>query len=231
MAALEARVARLEAAPRPATEAEAARIATIETHAAALGANDAALAERVDRIGRAVAAASGTAVEGERQMRDLLLVSIARRQVEAGRPLGPLVDLLRRRFGDRDAAAVEAIARWSAAPTTPVSLAARLDRLAEPMPAARTEGWWTRTLAAFRGMVAIRRPGEPVQEQFLADARGAIAAGDPLLAAARLEAMPPTPERAEWIADARGLAAARAALDRLEMMLLEAPLMDPAAGS
>jgi hypothetical protein len=80
-------------------------------------------------------------------------------------------------------------------------------------------------------MVAIRRPGEPVQEQFLADARGAIAAGDPLLAAARLEAMPPTPERAEWIADARGLAAARAALDRLEMMLLEAPLMDPAAGS
>lgn len=203
-----------------------ARIAALEAQTAALRAAEAASAIRLDQLANGLAAASGAAADSNRQMMDLLLLAVARRHVEQGRPFGRLADVIATRFRGTDAAAVDAMVAWGAAPQTRGLLAARLDALSLKVgaeaPVATGTGFWSRLRAQLSSLVTVRERDaasapDPVA---LAAARDALDSGDIALAAARVEQLPPGPGRDAWLADAALLLTAERALDRLETQLL-----------
>jgi hypothetical protein len=234
--ALEARVRALEAAPKAALSAPApasndgnagleGRIAALEAQAVALQGNDGSLVTRLGQVSEELARTSSAVVAGDRQVRDLFLLGVARRLVELGRPLGRVETLLAERFGSIDAPAVEALAAWSRVPQTRGTLMARLETLDAAILDTKTAGnsWWDRLKARLSGLVTVQRgdngPAQPDPGAVPA-ARKALEAGDLQVAAARIEQAPAGPARDQWLADARALIAAEAALDRLETQLL-----------
>lgn len=240
------RVARLEAqpsaglvaAPGSAAPGDMApitgRIAALEAQAAAFQFSDATVAARLEQLAADLQRTSGVAEAGDRQVRDLFLVSVARRMVEAGRPLGPVQSALSARFSAQDAAAVDSLERWSAVPQTRATLAARLETMDEAVVVPDTEaaaGFWDRLLARLSGLVTVRdgTVAGPVETDVLSAAREALDNGDVALAASRLQRAPPSAVRDQWLADARALVAAEAALNRLETMLLDVASADASA--
>lgn len=234
--ALEARVRALERAPQGSATAPLAgtagagvllegRVAALEAQAAALQGNDSSLVSRLGQVSEELARTSGAVAAGDRQVRDLFLLGVARRLVELGRPLGRVEALLAERFGTVDAPAVEALAGWSRVPQTRETLLARLETLNETLPEAAADGasWWARLKARLSGLVTVQQTGSgPAQPDLGAvpAARRALETGDLAIAAARIEQAPAGPGRDQWLADARALLAAEAALDRLETQLL-----------
>jgi len=243
--ALLARVERLEAQPSAGLVAPAAgqpenmvpifgRLAALEAQAAAFQSSDASMVARLEQLAMDLQRTSGNAEAGDRQVRDLFLVSVARRMVESGRPLGPVQSALSARFSAQDAAAIDSLERWSNVPQTRESLGARLETLGDAIVApthADAPGFWGRLMARMSGLVTVRdgTVAGPAQTDALAAARDALAGDDIALAATRLQAAPPSAMRDQWIADARALLAAEMALDRLETMLLDAAAADAAA--
>lgn len=222
-------------APSDAIVPLASRIAALEAQAAALQSTDATMASRLEQLAVDLQRTSGAAEAGDRQVRDLFLVSVARRMVESGRPLGPVLAALSARFSAQDAAAIDSLMRWSSVPHTRETLAARLktmDATADVAAgAADAPGFWGRIMMRISGLVTVRDgtgPG-PVESDGLAAARDALEGGDVALAAAGLQRAPASASRDAWLADAKALIAAEAALDRLEAMLLDAASADASA--
>lgn len=210
------------------------RIAALEAQAAAFQSSDASIASRLGQLALDLEQAGNLAEAGDRQVRDLFMVSAARRMVEKGRPLGPVQSALSARFSAQDAAAIRSLEHWSGAPQTRASLAGRLETMGDAMvEPARTgaPGFWERLMTRISGLVTVYDGtiAGPIDRDALADARDALAADDVALAATRLQAMPPSIVRDQWLADARALVAAEAALDRLESMLLDAASTDASA--
>jgi hypothetical protein len=231
--ALIERVSRLEAeGARPAATAAvpkdvnalALRLQAVESRAVAAESNDMNLIARLDALAAEVARTSSAVVETDGRTRDLFLLSVARRMLEAGRPLTPIEGVIDTRFRASDAVAVDALAAWSAAPQTKRTLASRLEALAEAPAPADSDGWWSRLKARLAGLVTVRGEKATVaadNRALMAQARAAMAAGDVGLAVSTLGAGNWPPAVREWIGDARALVAAEEALGRLESDALE----------
>jgi hypothetical protein len=205
-----------------------ARLQSVETRAIAAETNDLNLAARLDALAAEVARTNTAVVETDLRTRDLFLLAVARRMLEAGRPLTPIERALENRFREADGAAVDALAAWTAAPQTQRTLKDRLKALQEMPEAADTRSWWDRLTARLAGLVTVRgQTAETVADMdaLLARARAAMEAGDTNLAVAALDQgdgqgdLPPAVR--QWLADARILVAAEDALGRLETNALE----------
>lgn len=200
------------------------RLQAIESRALAAETNDANLVARLDALAAEVARTNSAVVETDARTRDLFILSVARRMLEAGRPLTPIEPAIVDRFGTRDAAAVEALGAWSRAPQTRRTLQSRLEAVGELPSAADTGGWWERLKARISSLVTVR--GERVETAdgaaLLAQARAAMAAGDLELAVSALSDGDWPPAVRQWVADARILLAAEESLGRLETAALEA---------
>ena len=162
---LVARVDRLEgmagrgvAAPAVPLEAAGlgARLQSVETRAIAAETNDLNLAARLDALAAEVARTNNAVVETDMRTRDLFLLAVARRMLEAGRPLTPIERALESRFREGDGAAVDALAAWTAAPQTQRTLKDRLQALQEMPKAADTRSWWDRLTSRLAGLVTVR---------------------------------------------------------------------------
>lgn len=229
------RVARLEserAAPVAGAQvpadaaALALRLQAVESRAVAGETNDANLLARLDALAAEVARTSTAVVETDARTRDLFVLSVARRMLEAGRPLTPIERAIETRFRDRDGAAVEALSAWSSVPQTRRTLRGRLDAIADMPPPEASGSWWDRLKARLSGLVTVRGDrAEPADSRALMEqARSAMAAGDVELAVSALaEGEWPLAVR-QWVQDARILVAAEQALERLETDALEAGL-------
>jgi hypothetical protein len=229
-----ARIATLEAelAKRPApSKAEqpagglAQRLAAVEAKAATLESADGAVRSRIEGLATDLAQASSSIAEGDARLRDLFLLAVARRMLEAGRPLTPLQTSLDTRFRTREAAALDTLRAWSLAPQTVRTLEDRLETLQvqlarEP---ASAGSWWDRMKRSFSRLVQVKGATEAQAkspETLLAEARAALEKRDLAQAADRAQAID-TPEARQWAADARLLQAANAALDRLDALAIE----------
>lgn len=241
--ALEGRVATLEAQPTEAQPAKAqmlpaplagtvpdglgARLSTLEKEVARLAEADLGVGARIDLL----AATAGNSIAGQNQIKELFLLSAARRFVEVGRPFGAYERVLTQSFSGRDPAATDALAAWSSAPHSRDSLLARLREpdAVEPAvsPPAET-GWWDRLVARLSGVVKVRSEDALASDpQTRQKAESALASGDLGLAIATFDLLPPSRTRDLWLADARRLMAAEQALDSLETQLLAVPPADP----
>ncbi len=227
------RVAALEAAagrplPVPAVPQDAAglalRLQSVESRAIAAETNDVNLMARLDALAAEVARTSTAVVQTDVRTRDLFLLAVARRMLEAGRPLAPIEGALQGRFGSGDAAAVEALAVWSSAPQTERTLRDRLVALEALPEPAETGGWWERLKARLSGLVTVR--GEPTEvaadsRALMAQARAAMDIGEVALAVTALEQGSWPPAVQQWVIDAQILLTAEEALGRLETNALE----------
>ena len=221
---LEAREMRPAAVPQVPGDAAALglRLQAIESRAVAAETNDANMLARLDALAAEVARTRNAAAQTDARTRDLFLLSVARRMVEAGRPLTPIEGAIADRFRTGDSAAVEALAAWSAAPQTRRTLAARLEMVEVAAPAA-PGSWWDRLKARLSGLVTVRgrEPATADKGALLAQARAAMASGDLGLAVSALGEGDWPPPVQQWVADARILMAAEEALGRLETNALE----------
>lgn len=243
VAALEARLAEgaatsaarpvAETAITPALAPLLARLEALEAEARRLAEAEAATAGRVSALAADLASAgvtSGAVAAATAEARDIFTVLAVRRLVERGRPLGAFDPLLRRQFETREPSAVAALLAWSRAPLGRAALAARLEALDSAGPDSqpggaghpdRETGFWSRLWRGLTGLVEVRSAREPISPP-LARARARLAEGDLPAAIALVAAEPESPERAAWLEDARRLLAAEDALDRLDLLVVQA---------
>jgi hypothetical protein len=231
--ALVERVSRLEAAtasprPVPVVPSDAAdlalRLQSVETRAIAAETNDVNLLARLEVLAAEVARTSTAVVQTDARTRDLFLLAVARRMLDAGRPLTPIEGALDSRFRNQDAAALEALSAWSSAPQTQRTLRDRLGGLEALPEPAETGNWWERLKARISGLVTVR--GEPTDavadnRVLMSQALAAMEAGDVGLAVSSLEQGRWPAAVQQWVLDARILLLAQEALGRLEANALE----------
>lgn len=241
VAALRARVAELEAVLRqpapvaPAPAPAAAQPVAVGVSPAEIGRiadAQAALERRLDALVAdldAAGATGGAAAQAIAQARDFALLAAVRRSLDAGRPLGRIEPLLVRAFETRDAPAVAALVAWSRAPVSVALLAERLRDVGRaPAGAPADPGFWSGLWQRLSGLVEVRQESG-LDPDLRARAARALARGDVATALAAIESVRPVPGRDPWVADARRLLAARDALERLDLMLLELPAAIPQA--
>ncbi len=220
IAALEARVAALEARPlvktvpagAPADPAIGERIARVEGALATLGAAVPAATERSDKLASdlatltarvdastgSTAAALDTATATAARAEAMLVAGAIRRQLAAGGRLGPLELTLRRDFTAHAAPQVEAIAALGAAPVTLASLRAGLSALRPALTgssaaAASGRGWWETLRDGITGIVVRPTPAASATDPTSRVDRADrdLATGDVAAAAAEIAALPP----------------------------------------
>lgn len=243
VAALAGRVAALEARPAMAEvtleSADGERLARLEGRIAALDSAAAANTRRLDALAGGVATATArveaatdesedliaAARASAGQARGVVLITAARRAIEAGRPLGALGGALTGHFGAGPA--VTAINALGSAPTTPALLSRDLARLA---PALRGDvrparGDW---LDIFAGTVmSAFRPSPSAgaildATTLIAAAQSDLARGDVGGAVARIGPLPASGQVSGWRASATRWIAAQRGLDALEAGLMNA---------
>ncbi len=255
LAALETRIAALEARPRgnatPSTAETAGgapgeRLARIEGVVATLGdtipattartdkiATDlAALTGRIDAGAATTAAALSSATASADRAQAMLVAGAVRRQLTEGVRLGALEPALRRSFGPRAASAVEAVAALGAAPVTLAQLRGGLEQLRPALGAtsvAASRGWWEGFRDGLAGIVV--RPATPGAGNGADRAGAALAAGNVAAAVAEINALPAA-QRAKaqaWLAAAERYQVGWRGMAALETMLLEPPPSAPLA--
>ncbi len=232
MQALEVRMARIES--QPATKAgdlaTAERIAALEAATAARQEADAQLSTQLQALASDLDRLSDQATAGDERIRDLFLLMVMRRMVEAGRPLTAIEETVSARFRARDGAAVDALGAWSREPQTRRTLAARLPDLGKAGAQADAQAagnWWERLKAGFSGLITVRRPAGEQAPGSLEVVRAAFAAlrdGDLELAISEMASGPQSPATRQWLRDARLLLDAEAALNRLDSLALAAAI-------
>lgn len=237
IATLEAEVAAIPATPAPPVSGQrdapqqlADRVVAIETTAQRLADADAGLSARINALDAHVAAVAGSTTAAGEQARDLLLLALARRFVERGRPIARFETLLRERFGKRDPGAVDALLAWSASPQSRSLLRDRLVELARPAEASASAtpdaGWWQRLWNGLSGLVSVRDKAAVGREE-LDRVLAAFDENDIPLAVARLETTPASPRKDVWIAGARQFVAALEAVEGLESQILDTVVNAP----
>ncbi|MGL6042614.1 MAG: hypothetical protein ACRC1J_01705, partial [Sandaracinobacteroides sp.] len=90
---------------------------------------DSAVQSRIDGLTAGLAQTGEAVAEGDARIRDLFLLAVARRMLEAGRPLTPLQASLDGRFRQNEVVSLDALRAWSLAPQTKRTLEGRLDSL------------------------------------------------------------------------------------------------------
>ena len=229
---LEARVARLEQAPpalaAPAVTAGPAaalkplgdRVAALESQAGSLVAADSGMSSRLEQLAQDIQRVGGSAQAADMQVRELFVLSVARRLVAAGRALSPLSDVLERSYGQQYPPAMQALTAWSANPHNRATLATRLDELpVEETPRATAGNWWDRLRSRLSGLVSVRgerTSSQPGVAELQREAQAEMARGDLAAAIRAVERQPPSKSRDAWLADAQLLLGAEQALDMLE---------------
>ena len=220
------RIERLEsAAPPPAlpatSQAQAPAVDALDDRVAAMESRAGTLAAAVEALAAEQARSSNALALEDSRLKDLFLLALARRMLEAGRPLTSLEPALEARYRQSEPAALDALLAWSRAPQSRHTLKLGLDALNGEVAAHKPaeKGWWDRLKERLGGLVTVRESGgsRPVDHQAqMAKAEDAMAAGDVTLAIAALQPLPQTQGIRQWTADARLLQAADAALSRLE---------------
>lgn len=238
--ALETRLAQLEARPTPvdtrAGTVSAERIAALEAASGARLQADSNLSAQLEGIAAELERVSERALAGDDRIRDLFLLGVMRRMLEAGRPLTPIEEQVAMRFRARDAAAVDALAAWSREPQTRRTLGARLPdlgRVAEAADAEAEGDWWHRLKTRLSSLVTVRTPvGEesPGSRDAVKATAAALRDDDLELGISEMARGPQNAATLLWIRDARLLLAAEVALDRLDAAALSTalPAVEPA---
>ena len=192
--------------------------------AAAIVAADADASAQVQQLAVELHGLRALMESGDAQVRDMFLLSVARRMVERGRPLAEIEQPLQDRFGGADGAAMDALRAWSREPQSIPTLAARLPGLLHAAPDAQPAGtWWERLTTALNGLVRKQEPlsaGSPERREALVSAGIAIRQGDLAEAVTMVASLPPTAAAAQWLHEARLLQGALDALDRLDGLAL-----------
>ncbi len=224
------RLAGPPAGPAPAAvQLDAPAVGGLAAQADHLEGRMSALEARLDALGSRAEAAAGEATRAEA----LLVAFAARRALDRGAPLGPLEDLLRLRFGDKQPNAVGTVIAAGRRPVTLDQLIAGLDSLAPSLtqgPA--TASAWEKLRREVSGLFVIRRDSapSPLPQVMLHRARVLLEAGQTEDSIAEVLRLPGAGEAGEWIAAARRYDGARRALDLLETAaLLETGGNTPAA--
>ncbi|PZU45971.1 MAG: hypothetical protein DI568_12085 [Sphingomonas sp.] len=221
----------LPVVPQPSLSApEPAALQSLEARLTALDSQLASQTSRLEALSVDQSNILSQIAQGDNRLRDLYIMAVTRRMLEAGRPLGPVEPVLTARFQASDQAALDALLAWSRAPQTRETLAARLHAMevVAEMDKTGAVGWWEALKAKLGGLVTVRgeRPSQPVVDaatQF-EKAKEALAGGDLLLAATTLQTLPQNAELRQWQADARLLLAAETALNNLESHALDAAI-------
>lgn len=247
---LELRLAQLEggrggkAEQPPEQQPAAGRIAALEAQAATRRVEKSDILGQLQRLETEIGRTRALAENPDLGARDLFLLAVSRRMVEAGRPLGPVAPLLQARFQASDGRAVEALLAWSGEPQTRRTLAARMPELARSdVPAGKpaATGWWEQLKAGFSGLVKVHPPEDAARNEragAVTAASVALAQGDLGQAIAGVEKLRPTAATSRWLHEARQLRDAEAALDTLDGLVLsqaiatltrEAPAQKPPA--
>lgn len=208
----------------------AAAAEPVDQRLARLEQMDEALARQLSELSRTVELANGSGVSAATAVRahEALLLGVVRRRLDRGMPLGPAEAPLARQFALREPEAVTALLAWARAPVGMSTLRTRLAEIAAGPDFAGAgeveDGWAVQVRRWFGSLVEVRRaPGESAARSAIPDAREALAERDLARAITLMERAPAGPRITDWLADARRLAAAEAALDRLEMLVLEDP--------
>ncbi len=231
----------LPALPIPAGVPAAERLARTEARIDTSSDQIARAADRIDRLTADVAALSATIAAREAhttaltaaattaadRAQAMLTLVLARRAIDAGRPLGALDAQLRQSFEARYPQAVGQVLALGAAPLTPAILARRLEGLRAVIGvqqgAARQMGWWETLTTTISATVSRQSKSDPGERAIAAMAEGDVAG-----AAAQLRRLPP-PRPAgvsNWLAAADRWRAGTAALATLETATL-VPLVLP----
>jgi len=187
----------------------------------------AALEQRLTQITLAADAAEAKTSRAEA----LLIVAAARRDIDAGQPLGPLADQLRTHFAASQSGAVQTVIAGGMAPITLDQLLAELDALAPRLSAdSADQNGWDRFRRDLGSLFVIRRDAAPAvrAETRLDHARLLLRGGAVDAALREVESLSPGPQAAEWLGKARRYGALHAALDQLDAAALAAPV-SPAA--
>ncbi len=189
----------------------------------------ASLAARLDADRARDEAAAGQVAAAAARSEAMLVVILARRAVEQGRPLGAIDPVLRRAFDARYPEAVAAVAALGAAPVSMARLELDFAALRSVLgagtaaPGAR-QGWWDTLKQSVRAMVTRDEPGVAAPA---AAAAAALARGDVRAAANHLRRLPaPRPAGVDrWLANADRLATGSAALAILEAAAVNLPIV------
>lgn len=179
----------------------AARLADLETRAAAIGSDAQA------------AAGHATRAEG------MLVAFAARRALDRGLGLGYIEEQLRARFGARQPRAVATILQAAREPVTIEDLRGGLDGIAAELATGAASGGWLASLRReLRNLVVLHRAGtpSPLPVDRLARARRMLEAGEVEAALAEVARMPGAVRAGRWTAAARRYIGARQALDTIE---------------
>lgn len=187
----------------------------------------AALEQQLAKIAIAADAAEGKTARAEA----LLIVAAARRDIDAGLPLGPLADQLRAHFAASQPAAVQTVIAAGNAPLTLDQLLAELDALAPQLgkDSADASGW-DRFRRDLGSLFVIRHETAPAVrlETRLDHARVLLRGGAVDAALREVESLSPGPQAAGWLGKARRYGAVHAALDQLDRAALAPPATDAA---
>jgi hypothetical protein len=197
------------ATPAPTIEGLAAREAVLDAQLRALE-------ERLAAAGAVARTAAGDASRGEA----LMLAFAARRAIDRGLGLGFLEPQLSLRFGAAEPRAVATVVLASRDPLTLENLRASLDAVGPQLTVGRVEdGIWRTLRTELADLVVLRRATSPSTRPAdrLARARRMLDAGQVEAAVAEVQTMPGAAAAEDWVRAAQRYAAARSALDALEL--------------
>lgn len=190
---------------RPASAAETARLAQLES--------------RLNAVENATQRAAGSAVRADA----LLLAFASRRAIDRGVALGYLESLLASRFGDRHPRAVAQIITASRQPVTLDQLIGEYEQLGEELRgAAPDESFWTGLKREMGSLIEVRRASTPSTKPEARYDRALASLHDGRADAALAETMrlPGAARAAGWASRARRYIAAHRALDEIESAAL-----------
>ncbi len=182
----------------------------------------AALEQRLGQLGTDARAAVGNADRAE----GLLVAFAARRALERGVGLGYLEGLLRQRFGQSQPEAVGTIIAFSQAPVTLQQLQTGLAELGPRLTGVGPgQSFWSALGAEFANLVVVRREGTPSTDprERLTRATTRLEAGQVEEALQEVLRLPGRENARDWIDAAQRYAAARQALDAIELAAFVEP--------
>jgi len=191
---------------------------TLATREATLAGQVAALEARAAQLATDSAAAGEQAGRAEA----MLVTTAARRQVDAGQPLGYLEDQLRTRFGQSQPRSVAVLVAAARQPVTLAGLAVDLDALRPRLAVAPQDDFLDALRRELATLVVLRRVGtaSPLATDRLAEARAELGRGRVEAARTAVATLPGAQAAAGWLQAARRWVLAHQALDALDAAAL-----------
>lgn len=198
------------------------------TDVATLSAREAALAGRLDQLElrlRTVDNGARTAASYATQAERLMIAFAARRAIERGLPLGPLIPQLHAQFGEAHADAVGTVIQAAADPVSLDALRIGLEGLGPRLAVAPNASLWSRFTGLFGDLIVLRQSGSesPRPVDRVRHARLLLDEGQVETALAEVARLPGAPIADDWVAAAKRYISARLALREIEAAAMETP--------